>query len=184
MIDLLRSEIDFRMIKARFIIIFVLCIYFVNVSSAYAAAPVLSFTVNMSEAVTVDTAGGVPRIALNVGGVTRYASYASGSGTAALVFTYTATPGDVDLDGIALSSPVELNGGTMKDAAGNNAALTFTLPNTAAVKVDYPSLSMDFTNGTSGRYTLNGTAYTTLSSFLTAAGGSFTRTSVDRKSVV
>jgi len=41
------------------------------------AAP-LSFTVNLSEPVTVNTGGGTSRIALDIGGVTRYASYASG----------------------------------------------------------------------------------------------------------
>jgi hypothetical protein len=48
-------------------------------------------------------------------------------------------------------------------------------PNTANVKVDYPSLSMDFI---AGDYILFGTHYATLPSFLTAAGGSFTRNSV------
>ncbi len=145
---------------------------------AHAAVPTMDFTVNMSKAVNVDITGGTPRIAVDVGGNTRYASYASGTGTSTLIFTYTATAGDVDLDGVAVSSPVDLNGGTITDLAGNALTnLTFTPPTTTGVKVDYPSLSMDFTNGSTGRYTLNGTAYTTLSSFLTAAGTSFTRAS-------
>jgi hypothetical protein len=139
------------------------------------AAP-LSFTVNMSEAVNVGTGGGTPRIAVNVGGVTRYATYSAGGGTSALTFTYTPQAGDLDLDGVAVSSPVDLNGGTIADLNGNAISnLTFTPPNTANVKVDYPSLSMDFINSD---YILSGTHYATLPSFLTAAGGTFTRNSV------
>jgi hypothetical protein len=154
--------------------IFLLCGLLLFATSAFAAP--LSFTVNMSEAVNVNTVGGVPRIAVNVGGVTRYASYASGTGTSALTFTYTPQAGDLDLDGVTVSSPVDLNGGTIADLNGNAITdLTFTPPNTANVKVDYPSLSMDFI---AGDYILSGTHYATLPSFLTAAGGSFTRNSV------
>ena len=39
--------------------------------------------------------------------------------------------GELDTDGIALVSPVDLNSGTLEDAAGNNAALTFTSPSTS-----------------------------------------------------
>ena len=139
------------------------------------AATTIPFTINMSESVNVT---GTPRIAVDVGGVARYATYASGTGTSALTFNYAMTAGDVDLDGVTLSSPIDLNGGTLKDLNGNNATLTFTVPNTSNVKVNYPSLGMDFTNGTSGRYTLNGTVYNSLSSFLTASGGTFTRNSI------
>ncbi len=144
-----------------------------------AAPPDLNFTVNMSEAVTVNTGGGTPRIAVDVGGQTRYASYASGSGSAALTFAYAPTIGDLDLDGIALSSPVDLNGGTITDLNGNpETNLTFTVPNTSGIKIDYPSLSMDFIYDADGRYTLNGTAYNDLTSFLSASGGTFSRATV------
>jgi hypothetical protein len=133
----------------------------------------------MSEAVTVNTGSGTPRIAVNVDGQTRYATYSAGTGTSSLTFSYAPTIGDLDLDGVTLTSPIDLNGGTITDLNGNpETDLTFTVPNTSGIKIDYPSLSMDFTNGTSGRYTLNGTAYNDLSSFLTAAGGTFTRASV------
>ncbi len=151
-----------------------LTIIMLSFSPAFAATTI-PFTINMSEAVNVT---GTPRIAVDVDGNTRYATYASGTGTSALVFNYAAIAGDVDLDGVALSSPIQLNGGTIKDLNGNDATLTFTVPNTSNVRVNYPSLGMDFTNGASGRYTLNGTAYTTLPSFLTATGGTFTRASV------
>ncbi len=140
------------------------------------AAGAIPFTVNMSEAVNVDTSGGTPRIAVDVGGVTRYATYASGTGTGTLTFHYTLQAGDVDLDGVVLSSPVDLNGGTFTDLNGNALSpLTFTLPNTSGVKIDYPSLLMDFAGSD---YILSGTHYASLPAFLTAAGGTFTRASV------
>jgi hypothetical protein len=40
----------------------------------------IPFTVNLSEVVMVETAGGTPRLVLDIGGVTQYATYASGSG--------------------------------------------------------------------------------------------------------
>ena len=138
------------------------------------ATTTIPFTINMSESVNVT---GTPRIAVDVGGVTRYATYASGTGTSALTFNYDMVAGDVDLDGVTLTSPIDLNGGTLKDLNGNNATLTFTVPNTSNIKVNYPSLGMDFTADADGRFTLNGTAYNDLSSFVTAAGGNFTRAS-------
>lgn len=139
------------------------------------AATSVPFTINMSESVNVT---GNPRISVDVGGQARYATYSAGTGTSALTFTYTMQPGDLDLDGVSLSSPIDLNGGTIKDLNGNDAALTFTVPNTSNVKINYPSLGMDFVADADGRYTLNGTVYNDLSSFLSAAGGSFSRNSV------
>ena len=134
------------------------------------AGTALSFPVTFSEPVNVT---GSPRLSLDVGGVARYATYASGSGTTTLTFTYNTVVGDVDLDGVTLSSPLDLNGGTIKDLAGNDLTpLTFTLPNTANVKVDHPSLAMDFA---ANDFLLNGTHYGSLTSFLTAASGTFTR---------
>lgn len=134
------------------------------------AGTALSFPVTFSEPVNVT---GSLRLSLDVGGVARYATYASGSGTTTLTFTYNTVVGDVDLDGVTLSSPLDLNGGTIKDLAGNNLSpLTFTLPNTANVKVDHPSLAMDFATND---YILNGTHYGSFTSFLAAAGGTFSR---------
>lgn len=137
------------------------------------AASSIPFPVSLSEPVVVT---GTPRIALDVGGTTRYATYASGSGTSTLTFTYATQAGDLDLDGITVSSPIDLNGGTIKDLAGNDlTVLSFTPPNTTGIKVNHPSVSMDFVGND---YILNGTHYASLGGFLTAAGGSFTRGSV------
>ncbi|XKE44370.1 cadherin domain-containing protein [Halomonas organivorans] len=89
------------------------------------AGDTVKATVTMSEATTVDTSGGTPRIALTVGGSTVYADYVSGSGTDSLVFEYVIQAGDNDADGITIgANPLEANGGTLEDAAGNTADLT------------------------------------------------------------
>lgn len=149
-------------------------LFFFFHSSAHAATSV-PFTIAMSEAVNV---AGTPRIAVDVGGVTRYADYSAGTGTNALTFTYAMQAGDVDLDGVALSSPIDLNGGTITDTSGNPATLTFTPPDTSNIKINYPSLGMDFVADADGRYTLNGTVYDDLPAFLSATGGTFTRNSI------
>ncbi len=142
---------------------------------AYAAVNI-PITVNLSEAVNVT---GIPRIAVDVGGTPRYATYTSGTGTNTLTFTLSPQAGDVDLDGVTVSSPIDLNGGTMSDTKGNAlSSLAFTPPTTTNVKVNYPSLGMDFIYDADGRYTLNGTVYNDLASFLSAAGGTFTRASI------
>ena len=46
----------------------------------------MTLTLNMSEAVTVNTSGGTPTLTLNDGGT---ATYTGGSGTNALTFSYT-----------------------------------------------------------------------------------------------
>ena len=102
----------------------------------YNAGDVLGFTVNTGEAVVVDPAGGTPRLALDMGGRTVFASYVSGSGTTALQFQYTVQPGDNDADGVAVTA-LQANGGTLRDAAGNDLALALDgVASTAGVIVD------------------------------------------------
>ncbi|WP_172969643.1 DUF4347 domain-containing protein, partial [Rhodanobacter sp. T12-5] len=103
----------------------------------YAAGNNLDFTVNFSEAVTVNTGGGTPRIAITLDtGGTVYADYVSGSGTSALTFRYTVGSGTLDTNGITVGA-LSANGGTLKDGASNNAALTLnSVGSTTAVLVD------------------------------------------------
>src|SRR5207247_10673723 len=105
-------------------------------AGSYRALQNLDFTVTYSENVTVVTTGGTPALGLTMGSSSRTASYLSGTGTSAVEFRYIVQPGDNDTDGIEAISPIGLNGGTIKDAAGNDAALIFTAPNTSAVLVD------------------------------------------------
>ncbi len=86
------------------------------------AGDTVSVTVKMSEATTVT---GTPTVALKIGDTTVQAKYASGSGTNALVFTYAIQAGRTDSDGISIAAnSLNLNGGTLRDAAGNTATLT------------------------------------------------------------
>lgn len=105
----------------------------VPTAGTYAIGDDLDFTVNADEAVTVT---GTPALNLEVGGSSRQANYVSGTGTAALVFTYTVQEGDEDTDGIAVSS-LTLDGGTLQDSSGNNATLTLnSVGDTSGVLVD------------------------------------------------
>ncbi|MCE5983706.1 DUF4347 domain-containing protein [Pseudomonas sp. LF19] len=109
----------------------------VPAAGAYNSGDVLSFTVNTSEAVSVDTSGGTPRLLLDIGGVTRYATYVSGSGSGALLFQYTVQAGDNDSNGISVAGSLDLNGATVGDAAANPLTLTLNnLGSTASVLVD------------------------------------------------
>ena len=101
---------------------------------SYKAGEKLTFTVNASEA--LQTGALAPRLALDVGGVTRYATYVSGSGSTALVFEYVVQAGDNDSNGIAVSS-LDLRGEQLTDLAGNDMHLTLnSVGSTAGVVVD------------------------------------------------
>jgi hypothetical protein len=92
-------------------------------NGAYNSGDVLTFTVNTSESVLVDTSSGTPRLTIDLGGNTVYADYVSGSGSSALVFRHIVHAGENDSDGIALTGALDLNGATLSDAAGNAMSL-------------------------------------------------------------
>src|SRR3569623_1316342 len=143
---------------------------------SYKAGQTLIFTVNTDEAVTVDTSGGTPRLALTVGGATVYAAYASGSGSSALVFTYTVQNGDTDANGIAVTA-LQTNGGTLKDTAGNSMNVTLnSVASTSSVLVDTtaPTITfrvLTFSNdtGTSNSDFITKTAAQTITATLSGA---------------
>lgn len=92
----------------------------------------INFQVLFSENVAIT---GTPRIALTVGSTTYYANYISGTGTSLLTFRYTVSTGHLDTDGITLTSPIDLNTGTIADARGNAAILTY-VPAATLINVD------------------------------------------------
>lgn len=100
----------------------------VPASATYRAGEQLEFTVHFDGAVTVDTTGGTPFIALTLdtGGVVR-ASYVGGTGTSALTFSYTVVAGNADANGIIAANAITLDGGTLLDTAGNEANLALDL---------------------------------------------------------
>ncbi len=73
-------------------------------------------TVVFNKAVDVT---GTPQLALGIGSTTKQASYASGTGTASLVFRYVVVTADADVDGISIAAgALALNGGTIDVAGG------------------------------------------------------------------
>ena len=108
----------------------------VPADDTYVAGQTLTFTVNTSEAITVDIGGGRPQLALTIGATSRIAEYDGGSSTSALTFSYTVQSGDLDSNGITVGA-VSSNGGTLRDSAGNNLTLTLNaVASTAGVLVD------------------------------------------------
>ena len=78
------------------------------------------------EAVTVDTAGGVPAVSLTLGASTaKTAAYVRGSGTTELVFGYTLAKDEGPYDSVLLAlNSLALNGGAIRStASGADAAL-------------------------------------------------------------
>lgn len=148
----------------------------------YKAGNTLSFTVNFDENVFVT---GTPNVPVTIGSTTVQANYTGGTGTSALTFTYTVVAGNNDMDGITVGSALQLNGGTIKDLAANNANLTLnsvgnttgvlvntviptvTLSTTAPVWVNAPftvtiTFSEAVTGLTTGDFTLSGVGLSNL----------------------
>ena len=107
------------------------------VNGTYAQGAELLVQVNFSESVTVS---GLPRVAINIGGVTRWAVYANGSGSSGLEFKYTIDPSDQDTDGVELTAAsLQLNGGTIVSLSDSDPAilsLAGHLPNLSSVIVN------------------------------------------------
>ncbi|MCA9518599.1 MAG: hypothetical protein KC635_26870, partial [Myxococcales bacterium] len=129
---------------------------------AYRGGRVLSFRAYFSKAVTLSTSGGVPRLALNIGGQTRYAtSHYTGGTRSSLLFRYTVADDDTDHDGIELvSTAIDLAGGTLT-AAGNptiDLSLPTPAPDTSGVIVDgVKARVLSITPPANGTYVLNQT---------------------------
>lgn len=108
----------------------------VPANGTYTTGQALDFLVNFNEAAFVTTSGGLPTLGVTVGATTRQTQYVSGSGSTALTFRYTVAAGELDTDGIAVGT-LALNGGTIRDALGNDATLTLAnVAATAGVLVD------------------------------------------------
>ena len=79
---------------------------------------------------------GTPAMRLSIGANSRSAVYLTGDGTRTLTFRYVVQADDSDPDGISIG-PNAIFGGTLRDGAGNEAALGFVgLPQDAARKVN------------------------------------------------
>ena len=102
------------------------------VNATYFYGQSLIFAVHFSKPVIVTM---TPRLHLSLDSGTRYASYISGSGTKSLLFRYNVQEADWDVDGVVVSSPLQLNGGSITSDQ-SNASIVFLSPVTRGVLVD------------------------------------------------
>jgi Ca2+-binding RTX toxin-like protein len=132
------------------------------------AGQVANFTMTLSEAVNVITAGGTPMLMLNDGGS---AAFASGSGSNVLQFKYTAGAGE---NTTALKvTGVDLAGGTIKDLPGNAADLSKAATTFAALHIDTTPPSVTAITAPAGIVGIGATVTITLamSETVTLTGG-------------
>ena len=111
------------------------------------ASKTVTYTLTMSGAVTVNTAGGSPTLSLNDGGT---ATYVSGSGSSALVFSYTVLAGQNTPD--LQVSAVNLNGSTIDDGAGNAANLSISGLTQGSPQIDTTAPTVSSVTATAGDY--------------------------------
>ena len=142
-------------------------------SGDFSTGEVVTFTLNLSEAVTVT--GGTPTLTLNDGGT---ATYTGGSGSNALTFSYTVGAGQ-NTTALAATA-VNLNSATITDGAGNaaNLSLSGLTQNGPQIDTTTPSIASltetpstgDLVAGKTVTFTLN------LNEAVTVAGGTPTLT--------
>ncbi|MGV0986792.1 MAG: cadherin domain-containing protein, partial [Limnohabitans sp.] len=136
----------------------------------------LTFTLTLSEIVTVDTTGGTPTLVLDVGGQTLTATYTSGSGSSSLVFSATASAGtdtsvavtSLNLHGATVTGHVtaqaldtSTSGISVSNFVVDNTAPLFTSSSTATVAENTATstavYTVQTTDDTTVSYTLSGT---------------------------
>jgi type II secretory pathway pseudopilin PulG len=93
-------------------------------SGTYILNQSLNFVATYPASVTVT---GAPYLSVTVGSNTRSASYASGSGSTAITFGYKIVPSDYASSAISVTSPINLNGGSIKSGS-QCYATSFTAP--------------------------------------------------------
>ena len=116
----------------------------VRPSGIYGIGDDIEVTVTFNEDVTVT---GAPKLDLNIGGTLRAAGYLKAE-DGAVVFRYTVAEGDSDTNGVAVdANKLALNGGSIRDSAGNDADLSHdALASQANHQVDgiRPRISLRF----------------------------------------
>jgi len=125
----------------------------------YKVGDTITITATFSEAVTVDTTGGIPTLLLETGSVDRLATYISGSGGNTLTFSYVVQAGDlsVDLD-YQSTAALNLNGSTIRGATANDAILTLAAPGAAGSLGANKALVVDGVRPAATNITLSDTA--------------------------
>lgn len=110
-------------------------------NGTYGIGATLDIIARFSEIVVVS---GTPEMTLETGTSDEVVSYIGGTGSDSLTFRYTVAAGNnsSDLDYQATNS-LALNGGTIRDSAGNNANLTLATPNAANSISDDKAIIID-----------------------------------------
>ncbi|MEO1210899.1 MAG: hypothetical protein AAFX78_15350 [Cyanobacteria bacterium J06638_20] len=119
-----------------------------NADDTYGVGDTIDIEVAFDEIVFVDTTGGIPTLDLNSGGGVA-AEYIDGNGTDTLVFRYTIADGEdtLDLDYNSIGA-LQLNGGTIRDLAANDAAVALATPGDAGSISDDQDIVVDTTEPT------------------------------------
>ncbi len=107
----------------------------------YFIGETITFSAIFNQPVTII---GSPQISLTLDtGDPVLAQYLSGSGTTNIVFSYIVVEGINDTNGLVITGPISLNGGSIKNTLGVNANLAFSSPSTGTLLVNgiRPSIS-------------------------------------------
>jgi hypothetical protein len=115
-------------------------------NGTYKLGSTLDFTVNFDQSVIVTGTPCIP-VTLNTGGTVN-ATYISGSGANSLAFRYTVASGNLDADGVAVSSAIVLNGGTIKNGTLAAALTLNSVASTTGVLVDGVAPTVSITSTT------------------------------------
>lgn len=150
------------------------------ISSNMIIGGVIELALRFNDAVTVT--GGPPRIAFTINGFSRFANYASGSGTDDLHFTYTNVAADVSATSLTVNGLDKNTGAIMgngKDAVTTIADVSLSLTG-GTVDVTPPSgyaavfttAPVNSTNNTAAAFNITGAELgTTYSYSITSSGG-------------
>ena len=87
----------------------------------YGAGETITLTVTFNIPVTVT---GSPQVIMTIGRARVLATYASGTGTTSLNFSYTVLATETDANGVSVANTLALNSGTIQSAAAANASLS------------------------------------------------------------
>ena len=118
-----------------------------SAGDTYRRGETIRIEVTFTKNVVVNTGGGLPTVGLEIGGNVRRAQYAvEESESDRLVFTYTVQAGDRDTDGevwVPADSLILPAGSSIKDLAGNDALLSWSVSSGRQVYVDGSSTPAD-----------------------------------------
>ena len=136
----------------------------------------LTFTVGITEPVTVVTTGGVPTLTLDVGGTTMIATYSGGTTTNTLTFTAT-TPATGD-DATVTVTAINLNSGTITGITTSQALVTTSVGQAVSSFV-VDNTNPAFTSATAANFAENATGTAYASAVTDATTLTYTKTGAD-----